>query len=96
MDANRERCVKARRGMYSVLQRYTSSEASTTAKSVSELDGVRAWAKLHANYNRRMLVRMFRVQRECMYPRPAKDVGQVRLAITQREEKWKVMMSELG
>ena len=25
--------------------------------------------------------RMFRVQRECMYPKPVKDVGQVRLAI---------------
>ena len=24
--------------------------------------------------------RMFRVQRECMYPKPVKDVGQVRLA----------------
>ena len=40
--------------------------------------------------------RMFRVQRECMYPKPAKDVGQVRLAIMQWEKKWKVMMSELG
>ena len=32
----------------------------------------------------------------CMYPKPVKDVGQVRLAIMQWEEKWKVMMSELG
>ena len=31
-----------------------------------------------------------------MYPKPVKDVGQVRLAIMQWEEKWKVMMSELG
>ena len=31
-----------------------------------------------------------------MYPKPAKDVGRVRLAIMQWEEKWKVMMSELG
>ena len=60
------------------------------------MDGVRAWARLHANYSRRTLGRMFRVQRECMYPKPVKDVGQVRLAIMQWEEKWKVMMSELG
>ena len=35
---------------------------------------------------------------ECkfMYPKLVKDVGQVRLAIMQWEEKWKVMMSELG
>ena len=31
-----------------------------------------------------------------MNPKPVKDVCQVRLAIVQWEEKWKVMMSELG
>ena len=31
-----------------------------------------------------------------MYPKPAKDVSQVKLAIMQWEEKWKVMLSELG
>ena len=31
-----------------------------------------------------------------MYPKLVKDVGHVRLAIMQWEEKWKVMMSELG
>ena len=96
VDANRERCVKVNKEMYGVLARYTNSEALTIVKSVSEMDGVRAWARLHANYSRRTLGRMFRVQRECMYPKPVKDVGQVRLAIMQWEEKWKVMMSELG
>ena len=55
-----------------------------------------AWSTLYANYSRRTLRRMFRVQRECMYPKLAKDVRQVRLAIMQWEEKSKVMMSELG
>ena len=96
VDANREKCVKASKEMYGVLARYTNSEALTFVKSVSEVDGVRAWARLHANYTRRTLGRNFRVQRECMYPKPAKEVGQVRLAIMQWEEKWKVMMSELG
>ena len=35
-DANRERCMKASREMYSLLARYTSSDASTIAKSVTE------------------------------------------------------------
>ena len=96
VDANRERCVKAGKEMYGVLARYTTSEALTIVKSVSEMDGVRAWARLHANCSRRTLGRMFRVQLECMYPKPVKDVGQVRLAIMQWEEKWKVMMYELG
>ena len=92
VDANR----KASREMYTVLARYTSSEALTIVKSVTELDGVEARARLHANYSRRTLGRMFRVQRECMYPKPAKYVGQVRLAIMQWEEKWKGMLSNLG
>ena len=60
------------------------------------MDGLRAWATTHANYSKRTLERMFRVQRECMYPKLVKDVGQVRLAVMQWEEKWTVMMSELG
>ena len=48
------------------------------------------------NDNRRTSGRRFRVQRECWHPKPAKDASQVRLAIMQREEKWKATMSELG
>ena len=43
VDANRERCVKAGEEMYGVLARYTNSEALTVVKSVSEMDGVKAW-----------------------------------------------------
>ena len=56
-------------------------------KSVTESDGVGALARLHANFSRRTLVRMLRVQRACMNPKLAKDVGQVRLAIMQWDEK---------
>ena len=55
VDANRERCVRAGKEMYGVLARYTNSEELTIVKSVSEMDGVRAWARLHANYSRRTL-----------------------------------------
>ena len=55
VDANRERCVKACKELYGVLARYTNSEALTIVKSVSEMDGVRAWARLHANYSRTTL-----------------------------------------
>ena len=96
VDANRERGVKAGKEMYGVLARYTNSEALTIVKSVSEMDRVRAWARFTCELQQKnTLGRMFRVQRECMYPKPVKDVGQVRLAIMQWEEKWKVMMSEL-
>ena len=55
VDANREKCAMAGKEMYGVLARYTNSEALTIVKSVSEMDGVRAWARLHANYSRRTL-----------------------------------------
>ena len=98
VDANRGKCVcvKAGKEMYYVLAEYANSEALTIVKSVSEMDGVRAWARLHVDYSRRTLGTMFRVQRECMYPKPVKVVGPVRLAIMQWEEKCGVMMSELG
>ena len=58
VDANRERCRKASRDeMYCVLARYTSSEALTIVKSVTEMDGVGAWVRLHANCSRRTLGR---------------------------------------
>ena len=94
LDANREMCREARREMYSVLARYTSYEALTIVQSVTELDGVGTWARLHANYSRRTLGRMLKVQRVCMYPKPAKDVGQVHLAIMLWVDNWKGMMSE--
>ena len=88
--------MKAGKEMFGVLARYANSQALTIVKSVSEMDGVRAWTRLHVNYSRRTLEIMFRVQRECMYPKLVKDVGHMRLAIMQWEEKWEVMMSELG
>ena len=95
LGANKK-CVKASRELYSVLARYTSFEASTIVRSVTGLDRVEAGPRRHANCSERTLGIRYRVQRECVYPKPAKDVSQVRLAILQREEKWEAMMSELG
>ena len=89
VDANGDKCVKAGKEMFGVLARYENSEAPTTVKSAPEMDGVRAWTRLHVDYSRRTLEIMFRVQRECMYPKLVKDVGHVRLAIMQWEEKWR-------
>ena len=91
-----EKCIKASKELYSLLARYTGAEAAMIVRSVTGLDGVEAWGKLHASYSRRTMGRMFRVQRECMYPKPAKELGQLKNAIMQWEEKWKAMMAELG
>ena len=73
-----------------MLARYTNSEASTIVKSVTGLQEVEAYLKIHANDSRRTLGIMFRVQRECMY------VSHVKLAIIQYEEKLETVISEDG
>ena len=44
------------------------------------------WKKLFEKYSKRTMGRMFRVQRECMYPKAVRDVSQVKLAIMQWDE----------
>ena len=63
---------------------------------MADMDGVEAYGRLHKEYSRRTLGRMFRVQRECMYPKAAKDLSSVKLTIMEWEEKWKRMKAELG
>ena len=68
VDVNREQCIKASTALYSVLARYTNSEASPIVRSVTGLDGVEAWPRPHVDYSRGTLGKIFRVQHECMYP----------------------------
>ena len=82
--------------LYGVLVSYTGSEARTLVKGVEDLDGVAAWGILHERYSRRTLGRMFRVQRECMYPKQARGMKEVGIMIMEWEGKWRRMMAELG
>ena len=68
-----------------MLAMYINSEASTIVKNETGLEGIVAWTSLHAKYSRRTLGKIYRVQRECMYPKLAKDVGRVRLDFLQWE-----------
>ena len=54
--------------------RTLTDELQAQTKGAKEMDGVAAFGMLHENYSRRTLGRMFRVQRECMYPKAAKDL----------------------
>ena len=94
--SNGSRVDKASQELYSVLVRFTTSEAATIVRSTTSLDGAEAWGRLHANYSRRTMGRMFRVQRDCLYPPVVKDLKTLKLAIMQWEERWKSMMTELG
>ena len=42
-----------------------------------------AWNKLHVCHHRRAMGRMFRVHRECMYPKPVKDLNQLMRVVLQ-------------
>jgi len=70
-------CEKGTKELYSFLSRYTEGEAATVVRGVDEMDGVKAFGVLHARYSRRTMGRMFRMQKECMYPKPVKAVGEV-------------------
>ena len=72
LDVNKEACAEASRELWSVLATYTSSGASTTVKSVTDLEGVEAWSKLHANYSGKNAGEIFRVQRASMHPKTGK------------------------
>ena len=87
VDANRERCVTAAEEMYSVFARYTNSESSTTVRSVTGLDEVAGWARLRAKTAEGREGEIFRTLRECMCPKPAKDVCAVRPVLRPWEEK---------
>ena len=86
-----EKRIKASREVYSVLARYTNSGASTIVRSVTELDGVEAWARLHAHYSRRELGNIQSATRVHVL-----KASKGRESIMQWDEKSKAMMSELG
>ena len=89
-------CERGTKELYSFLSRYTEGEAATVVRGVSEMDGVKAFGVLHARYNRRTMGRMFRMQKDCMYPKLVRAVGDVAGAILEWEERWKRMMGEIG
>ena len=96
LDERYSGCDRGSKELYSFLSRYTEGEAATVVRGVDEMDGVKAFGVLHARYSRRTMGRMFRMQRECMYPKSAKAVGDVAVAVLEWEEKWKRMMGEIG
>ena len=93
---DKQRLIKASAELFSILTRYTSGEAATVVKGAAVMDGVAAYGLLHENYSKKTMGRMFRIQRECMYPKEVKELSGVKIAILEWEEKWKRMNSELG
>ena len=57
-------------------------------------DGIRAWAMLHSQYNKRTISRLMRIQNKCMYPKQA-DVKNLTAAVMVWESDWRKMTLEL-
>ena len=64
-------------------------------RSTTTLDGVHAWGALCTNYARRTMARLFRIQRDCMYPKPARDMQQLKTCILAWEERWRAILGDL-
>ena len=89
--------VKAGKELYGVLARYTNSEALTIVKSVSEMDGVRAWARLRCELQQKNVgANVQSATRVHVSEALRRMLVKCDWQIMQWEEKWKVMMSELG
>ena len=87
---------KASAELFGFLARFTTGEAATLVRGVLDLDGLRAYGILHDRYNKKTMGRLFRMQRECMYPRAVKNLGEVTGAVGMWEEKWRRMIVEIG
>ena len=96
LDGKWGEAVQASSELYSTLAKYTDGEAGLMVKGVAELDGLLAWGTLNKQYSQRTIGRMFRVQRECMYPKQAKNLREVGTQILEWEGRWRRMMAELG
>ena len=82
--------------LYSLLMRRTKGDAGLVVERVTTLDGLQAWGELHKKYNQKTMGRMFRQQRECMYPRTAQKLEEVESGVMEWEQKWRRMERELG
>ena len=76
--------------------RTTTGEAAAIVRNVESYDGTEAWGLLNTACNKRTLGRIFRLQKECCYPKRVDDVSKVKLAILSWEARWNGMMEELG
>ena len=92
----REVLKKASSELYSLLVRKTKGDAALVVEKVTSLDGVEAWGRLHQKYSQKTMGRMFRLQRECMYPRAVKKLDEVENAVMEWEKKWRRMEANLG
>ena len=84
---DKQRLTQASAELFSILTRYTSGEAATVVRGAAVMDGVAACGLLHENYSKKTMGRMFRILRECMYPKEVKDLNGVKVAVLEWEEK---------
>ena len=82
--------------LYSLLMRKTKGDAGLVVERVTTLDGLQAWGELHKKYNQKTMGRMFRQQRECMYPRMVQKLEEVESGVMEWEQKWRRMERDLG
>ena len=57
---------------------FTTDEAANVDRSVNSMCGVEAYGRLHMTYSSRTMGRLFRMQRECMYPKAVRELSGLR------------------
>ena len=77
--------------VYRWLRLLSEGEAKAVVRSEEESgDGLKAWGRLHATWNKKTLGRLMRVQQAAMYPKKVK-VNEVAVGVMECEKTWAKM-----
>jgi hypothetical protein len=82
--------------LYDILCQNCAGEAMSLIKSVTDMEGFRAWQVLYRKYNPKTMARGVRMLIEIVGPPKIKDLNDIESAIQKWENKLVVMKSQFG
>ena len=82
--------------LYDILCQYCSGEAMTILRTVSDMEGIKAWQRLYKKYNPRTMARGLRLMTESISPPKMKDLVGIESGMAKWEEKVKMLENQFG
>jgi hypothetical protein len=82
--------------LFDVLRQMVEGEAKAIVRSVTDMEGIRAWQKLHMKNNPRTMARGVRMMSEVVSPPKLKELSQVEKTIGDWEDKIRILQGQFG
>ena len=82
--------------IYDVLCQYLGGEALQLVRTVDDMEGFRAWSKLHRKYAPKTMARAIRMVDQVTNPPKVKELRDVERELMKWEEKAKALTKEFG